>query len=99
VEALAMVQRHGQAINVVVTDVMMPEMDGVEMIRVLRKIHPRLKIIASSGLGTDRGGSLRSEELKALNVKSFLVKPYTVDKLLEALHGLLRNGNGACAVS
>ena len=83
--------------DVILLDVMMPEMDGVEMIRVLRKVHPRLKIIASSGLGTERGGSLRAEELGSLNVKSFLAKPYTADKLLAALHGLLRNGNGICA--
>jgi PAS domain S-box-containing protein len=96
-EALAVVHRHGPAIDAVVTDVLMPEMDGVELIRVLRKMHPRLKIIASSGLGTEQGGSLRTEELEALSVKSFLAKPYTVDRLLEALHGLLRNGNGLCA--
>jgi CheY-like chemotaxis protein len=96
-EALAVVHRHGPAIDAVVTDVMMPEMDGVELIRVLRKMHPRLKIIASSGLGTEQGGSLRTEELEALSVKSFLAKPYTVDKLLAALHALLRNGNGHCA--
>jgi len=96
-EALAVVRQHGPAIDALVTDIMMPEMDGVELIRVLRKMHPRLKIIASSGLGTEQGGSLRTEELEALSVKSFLAKPYTVDRLLEALHGLLRNGNGLCA--
>jgi PAS domain S-box-containing protein len=97
-EALAVVHRHGPAIDAVVADILMPEMDGVELIRELRKMHPRLKIIASSGLGTERGGSLRTEELEALSVKTFLAKPYTADKLLAALHGLLRNGNGPCAV-
>jgi CheY-like chemotaxis protein len=96
-EALAVVHRHGPAIDAVVTDVMMPEMDGVELIRVLRRMHPRLEIIASSGLGTEQGGSLRAEELEALRVKSFLAKPYTADKLLAALHGSLRNGGGHCA--
>ena len=95
-EALAVVHRHGPAIAAVVTDVLMPEMDGVELIRALRKRHPRLKIIASSGLGTEQGGGVRTEELEALSVKTFLTKPYTVDKLLEALHALLRNGNGHC---
>jgi PAS domain S-box-containing protein len=97
-EALAVVHRHGPAIDAVVTDITMPEMDGVELIRVLRKIHPRLKIIASSGFGTEQGGSWRTEELEALSVKSFLAKPYSADKLLEALHRLLRNGHGHCAV-
>jgi hypothetical protein len=96
-EALAAVYRHGSAIDALVTDVMMPGMDGVGLIRELRKTHPRLKIIASSSLETEQGGSLRTEELEALNVKSFLPKPYTADKLLAALHGLLRNGNGHCA--
>ncbi|MGP8199378.1 MAG: response regulator [Limisphaerales bacterium] len=90
-EALAVVHRHGPAIDAVVTDVVMPEMDGVELIRVLRKMHPRLRIIASSGLGTEQGGGMRTEELEALSVKTFLAKPYTVDKLLEALHGTLRH--------
>jgi two-component system cell cycle sensor histidine kinase/response regulator CckA len=98
-EALAVVHRHSTAIDLVLTDVMMPEMDGVELIRVLRRVHPRLQIVASSGLGTEKGGSMRASELEALGVKSFLAKPYTADKLLEALHGLLRNGKDSCAVS
>ena len=76
----------------------MPEMDGVELIRVLRKMHPRLRIIASSGLGTEEGGGMRTEELQALSVKTFLAKPYTVDKLLEALHGTLPNDPPLCPV-
>jgi len=96
-EALAVVRQHGPAIDALVTDIMMPEMDGVELIRVLRKMHPRLKIIASSGLGTEQGGSWRAEELEALSVKLFIAKPYTVDQLLSALQGLLRNGHGLCA--
>jgi len=98
-EALTVIQRHGQALDLVVTDIMMPEMDGVELIRVLRRAHPRLKIIASSGLATEQGGSHRAGELEALSVKTFLVKPYTVDKLLDALHSLLRTGKDIHAVS
>jgi PAS domain S-box-containing protein len=96
-EALAVVHRHGPAIDALVTDVVMPEMDGVELIRVLRKIHPRLKIIASSGYGTEKEGSLRTEELEALSVKTFLAKPYTADKLIAALRGTQRNAPAHCA--
>jgi two-component system, cell cycle sensor histidine kinase and response regulator CckA len=84
-EALAVIQRHGTEIDTVVTDIMMPEMDGVELIRELRKNHPSLRIVASSGLGTDKGGICREEELKALGVKKFLPKPYGADNLLAAL--------------
>jgi two-component system, cell cycle sensor histidine kinase and response regulator CckA len=98
-EAIAVFQRHGKAIDAIVTDIMMPEMDGVELIRELRKKHPRLQVIASSGLGTEKGGSTRAQELDALGVKSFLVKPYAVDNLLTALHGLLRNGKTNAATA
>lgn len=91
-EALAVIHRHGPDLDAVVTDVMMPEMDGVELIRVLRNKHPHLRVVASSGLGSEEGGSTRADELEALSVNTFLAKPYSVDKLLAALHGLLRNG-------
>ena len=96
-EALAVMQQYGQAIDAVVTDIMMPEMDGVQLIRVLRKMHPRLQIVASSGLGKENGASTRSQELEALGVRSFLPKPYGVNDLLESLHGLLRKGRAGFA--
>ncbi len=95
VEALAVTQCYGREINLVVSDIMMPEMDGVELIRELHRLQPSLKIIASSGLGTESGGSMRSGELEALGVKTFLAKPYAVDKLLAALQVQLRNGQPA----
>ena len=42
---------------------------------------------------------MRTEELEALSVKTFLAKPYSADKLLAALHGLLRNGQETCATA
>jgi CheY-like chemotaxis protein len=89
-EALAIFIRNKQAVELVLTDNMMPIMDGMELIRVLKEIDPRVRIIASSGLGQDLGGSFRVEELKALGVTSFLSKPYTAEKLLTGLHELLK---------
>jgi len=86
--ALARSRKH--KIDALVTDIMMPAMDGVALIRGLRAAMPGLKIIASSGLGTDNGGRLRSEELNSLGVTSFLAKPYGGEKLLSALNQLLR---------
>jgi PAS domain S-box-containing protein len=94
-EALAQARRQSPRIDVMVTDIMMPAMDGVALIRAMQAERPGLKIIASSGLGTDMGGSLRSQELKTLGVVSFLPKPYSSEKLLEALHRLLTGANGA----
>ncbi len=88
-EALQMAEGNGQRIEAMITDIMMPAMDGVALIRALRALKPELKIIASSGLGTDLGGIFRAQELKSLGVASFLPKPYGTEKLLTTLHQLL----------
>jgi CheY-like chemotaxis protein len=85
-EAMDLIGRGEQRIDALVTDLMMPAMDGVTLIRAVRAILPEMKIIASSGLGTDMGGSLRASELKALGVVTFLPKPYGTQKLLTTLH-------------
>jgi PAS domain S-box-containing protein len=89
-KAMEMIQRGEQKIDVMITDMMMPAMDGVALIRGIRGILPNLKIIASSGLGTDMGGNSRAQELKSLGVAAFLPKPYSMQKLLSTLHELLR---------
>ena len=88
-EALETVKTTSKSVNIVVTDLMMPEMDGLTLIRGLRASNPSLSIIASSGLTGEVGGCSRSQELQAMGVKSFLTKPYTAEKLLTAVHDLL----------
>ena len=84
-EALTMFSRHRSAIRLILTDVMMPVMDGLALTRVIKKLDGEVKIIASSGLEPDA----RFEELRALGVDSFLTKPYTAEKLLHSLRDLL----------
>jgi CheY-like chemotaxis protein len=64
---------------------MMPGVDGVMAIQVLRRMNPTLPIIAASGLATD-GQIARASNL---GVKHFLAKPYTTGKLLKALRETL----------
>ena len=85
VEALAVVAQNPDAIKVVLTDVQMPVMDGVTLVRVLKKIAPQLQVIASSGLEH----SPQMDELRALGVTHFLGKPYPVAQLLALLHAVL----------
>jgi two-component system, cell cycle sensor histidine kinase and response regulator CckA len=76
-EAVALYAQHKDDIKVVLTDLMMPYMDGPVTIRALRKLNPNVRIIASSGL---------AENSRAIEgVKSFLPKPYTAEKLLNTL--------------
>jgi two-component system cell cycle sensor histidine kinase/response regulator CckA len=93
-EALKTATRREHRIDAMITDLMMPAMDGMALIRAVRAMMPELKIIASSGLGIDMGGSFRSQELKSLGVASFLPKPYGTEKLLTTLHQLLGGAPG-----
>jgi two-component system cell cycle sensor histidine kinase/response regulator CckA len=80
-EAVALYAQHKDEIRVVLTDVMMPFMDGPATIRALQKMNPQVKIIASSGLAENA----RTVDAAFTAVKIFLPKPYTAEKLLNAL--------------
>ena len=86
VEASAIFTMNAGRIRVVLTDVMMPKMDGVALIRALRKMQASLPIIAVTGLGQDA----RRAELHALGVTTILDKPFGANLLLSALHEALR---------
>jgi PAS domain S-box-containing protein len=76
-------------IRVVITDLEMPVMDGVMMIRVLRRINPKLKVLVSSGATSSSTLKRRRAELSALGIDSILVKPYDAAKILGEVHRLL----------
>lgn len=69
----------------VVTDLMMPQMNGYEMAREIRRHDPRVPILASSGMTGDTGSSGPETGLAALGIKTLLIKPYAEDNLLRAL--------------
>ncbi|MDB6066033.1 MAG: hypothetical protein JWR26_2241 [Pedosphaera sp.] len=84
-EALRIFTRHDEQIDLVITDIMMPGMDGLALIKALKMIDPRIKVLPSSGLGRELGGNMLATELDLLGVQAFLVKPYTAEKLLSGL--------------
>jgi hypothetical protein len=84
-EALALyVERKGE-IRLVITDMMMPYMDGAATIRAIRKIDPAACIIATSGLMVGE----YAKEVKNLGAQEFLAKPYTAETLLQTLQRVL----------
>jgi PAS domain S-box-containing protein len=74
-----------QAIAAVITDMMMPVMGGLAMIHALRRINPKVKVVASSGLA----GNHAAAELMDTQVDGFMVKPYTAEILLQTLRTAL----------
>jgi PAS domain S-box-containing protein len=77
-EALALFAQQMGSIGGVLTDIAMPYMDGVSLVRALKKMKSDIPIIASTGQGEQSGMA----ELQSLGVKSFLTKPYDTEKLL-----------------
>lgn len=88
-EAVALYSVHRTAIDVVVTDMMMPVMGGHATIQVLQRLDPDVKIIAASGLAND-GGAARAS---AMGVRHFLPKPFTAQTILTALRQVLGGGS------
>jgi CheY-like chemotaxis protein len=78
-------ERH---VELVITDMLMPEMEGVETIMTLRREYPHLKIIAVSG-----GGVFVRENClqlaRTLGAKRVLTKPFTFGEILEAIQATL----------
>ena len=81
-QAMAEFLAHQPSIRVVVTDVMMPAMDGLKLARALRQLDPRVRVIASSGLDQAE----KSAELTDGTIAEFLAKPYEWAELLAAVH-------------
>ncbi len=84
-DALAAYAEQRDRISLVITDMMMPYMDGSATIRALRRLNPSVKIIAASGLTL----SEKSADVQALGVNASLAKPYTAEKLLITLADVL----------
>jgi len=78
----------GGAVDVVITDVLMPEKDGLEVLREMRCRSPELRIIAMSG-GSRYGGTDWLHVARQLGAKRTLAKPFSVEALVEALDEIL----------
>jgi PAS domain S-box-containing protein len=85
-EAVALYAEHRNEIALVLTDMLMPFMDGSATIRALQKMNPEVKIIAASGLTAGH----RAGESSLEGVKVFLSKPYTAANLLKAFAEVLK---------
>lgn len=88
--ALTELSRHLGEVRLVITDILMPFMDGVQLIHALRRMAPELRVIASSGALGMPGQKDRTDEVKALGVRQILHKPYSVEQLLRTVHDELQ---------
>jgi two-component system, cell cycle sensor histidine kinase and response regulator CckA len=87
-EAVDRFRELGGDVDVVITDLNMPEMDGPATVAALREVRPDVRVVAMSGLGAgpDFGGVFGS------GVHHFLAKPFSAAELLEVLETVLDGG-------
>ena len=83
-EALALFAQQMDRIDLVVTDMMMPCLDGPATIRGLQRLKPGLPVIATSGLAENQALT------REMGRTRFLLKPFTSEKLLHAVSELLQ---------
>jgi PAS domain S-box-containing protein len=84
-QAVGLYAIHQKEIAAVLTDLMMPVMDGPMLIASLQRINPQVRVVAATGLKA----SEYVNRAKALGVVRFLSKPYTADTLLSMMHEVL----------
>ncbi len=78
---LIQAMQHGAALHAVITDMHMPQMDGLAFVRALRRALPDVPVIVASG----RLDGAPPKELKQLGVTVLLDKPFTQEMLANAL--------------
>jgi CheY-like chemotaxis protein len=84
-QAVHISEQHRDKIAVVLTDMMMPDMDGPATIRAIREITPCQRFIGTSG-----GGDPRYEaNALAAGASRFITKPYSAKKLLQTVREVL----------
>jgi two-component system cell cycle sensor histidine kinase/response regulator CckA len=87
VEALEILEELNGEIDIVVSDVVMPEMDGPTLLRELRKDYPDIKFIFVSGYAEDAFAKNLPEGAKF----GFLPKPFSLKQLATAVRDMLDN--------
>ncbi|MEW6493333.1 MAG: response regulator [Cyanobacteriota bacterium] len=82
IEAIALFAEHTDKIRAVLMDIMMPSMDGLVTIPLLRRFNPNLCVVAMSGLNSTEAVA----QIERLGFQGFLSKPFTTRELLQILH-------------
>jgi DNA-binding NtrC family response regulator len=93
VEALELIQGQTMVLELVVSDIVMPRMNGVELMQALSLSRPSLSVILMSGYATSA-----LSELGIVAPCSILTKPFSAERLLAEVNRCIpRPGGGSSA--
>lgn len=91
-QALAWLRR--EACDLVLTDVLMPELDGLEMIRHVARERPGLPVIAMSGGSARMPGAEGLQLARRLGARAILPKPFGTAELSEVINSAVTTEAG-----
>ena len=84
-DALGIYQEKGKEIDLVILDLVMPEMDGGKCLQKLLEINPQVKVIMSSGYSFTGF----SDDFASEGARAFISKPYELKRMLEVIRKVL----------
>jgi PAS domain S-box-containing protein len=85
-QALKIYKNNQNEIDLVILDLIMPEMNGTTCFQNLMKINPKIKVIISSGAGEVE----KRKYLSELGISEFLEKPYNLNTLAQKIYKVLQ---------
>jgi CheY-like chemotaxis protein len=85
-EALAVTKVHRGRIDLLLTDVVMPEMNGFELAEALTRLHPECKVLYMSGHVVDFPDV---REVYEADPSTFMVKPFWAEALIEKVRAVV----------
>ncbi len=88
-EALSVARQHSGAIDLLLTDVVMPRMNGFELGELMASAHPETNLLFVSGHSADSVSVRRGLRTAG---RDFLLKPFTQDALLGKIREVLQRG-------
>ena len=77
-----------QAVDLIVTDIIMPDMEGIEFIQSVKASHPAVPIVAISGGGRSHNADFL-KFARSLGARATLSKPFRREELLAAVSKIL----------
>lgn len=81
-----------QGIDLLLTDIVMPGMNGLELVDLLRKENPKLKVLLVSGFLPD----LLRPRVEGIEATAFLEKPFSFNSLLTSVRNSLKAAEEEC---
>lgn len=91
-EALEVFTQQRARITLVLTDMTMPVMNGVELARRIKQLSPAMPVVLCTGFSE----TMDEKRARRMGIDGYMMKPVILDKLAQTLHDILekKGGNG-----